>query len=361
MNKLQIAINYDNASSSYPIFIADGLLSSFSDLFPLDSYSKVVICFDQAVGGSWLDPLLRGIKRPAEQIKLIASEEQKTLQQAEKIWQQLLDYQCDRRSLVLNLGGGIIGDLAGFAASTYMRGLDFVQIPTTLLAQVDASVGGKLAVNFSGLKNLVGCFNQPRAVVIDVDTLSTLPKREISAGFAEVVKHSLIADQAYAVELKDLNLASISKEQWIAIITRSCEIKAKIVEADEREASIRKVLNFGHTVGHAVESLLLEKNEHLLHGEAVALGMIVESHIALQKGLISQPEYSDITALLAAFDLPLRLPAPISVEQLIDRILFDKKNVAGQINWTLIKGIGSACFDQEASTEQVRLALAEIM
>jgi 3-dehydroquinate synthase len=255
---------------------------------------------------------------------------------------------CDKQSLVVNLGGGVIGDMGGFAASTYMRGVDYLNIPTTLLAQVDASIGGKTGIDFAGIKNLIGTFHQPVAVVIDTQTLATLPKREFLSGFAEIIKHGLIRDKKYYQEVTKKHPLKLSQDELVDIIARSCKIKAEIVESDPRESAYRKLLNFGHTIGHAIESLSLESCAPFLHGEAVSIGMLVEAKISQLDGMLSLPELQRIHQGLIKTDLPVYL-TNIEIAKILKKVQSDKKNEKGKVNFTLLQKIGKAVYNQNVS------------
>lgn len=360
MKQVEISLGSCGHSIGYSILIGSGLLRRLSQLLPLDDYSKLVICVDKNVAKDWVAPLLEGIGSEVDQIEIIAEESEKSIDQAKIIWERLLNCRADRHTLLLNLGGGLTGDLAGFVASTFMRGIDFIQLPTTLLAQVDASVGGKVAVNFCNLKNIVGCFNQPRAVVIDTETLTTLAPRQISSGFAEIIKHGLIADHDYFNFISMLKLNQIEDQKWQEIIAKSCQIKASIVANDEREGGVRKILNFGHTIGHAVESILINNGSYVLHGEAVAIGIVAESHISMQQGLIGEEDFDLILSVLLAFDLPIKLIERIETTDLLKQMQFDKKNIAGEVKWSLLDGIGRARFNQSVSSQQLKAAISFI-
>ena len=244
-----------------------GYFSQIADWVAERSYSRVFILTDQNVAPHWLGKLKRGALQDAREIIIKPGESEKNLGTLQQIWQALLDGGCDRKSLLINLGGGVIGDMGGFAASTFMRGICFVQVPTTLLSQVDASVGGKVGVNFSSIKNLLGAFEQPDAAFIDLNTLSTLPTREYHSGFAEIVKHGLVFDRSYYQELQPLTTPLSSKE-LASVVSHSCQIKSQVVEQDTRESGLRKILNFGHTVGHAIESLSHKTLSPYLHGRS---------------------------------------------------------------------------------------------
>ncbi len=269
-----------------------------------------------------------------------AGEEHKTLEQAARLYDRCVEARLDRGSPVVALGGGVIGDLAGFVAATYLRGLPFVQVPTTLLAQVDASVGGKVAVNHERAKNLIGAFHQPRLVLADVATLATLPPREFAAGMAEVIKHGVIADAEYFRFLEDEReaIAHLEEGALIRVVAGSCRIKASVVEADERESRLRMILNCGHTVGHAVEAVTGYRR--FLHGEAVAIGLVAAGRLALAVGAgWSEADQERLEALLRSFRLPVRIPG-LDVAELLAAMSLDKKSFRGHINWVLPAAIG---------------------
>ncbi|WP_424963461.1 3-dehydroquinate synthase [Ekhidna sp.] len=274
------------------------------------------------------------------QIEIQSGEQYKTLETCIKIWTQLTAIGCSRKSLLINLGGGVIGDMGGFAASTYKRGMPFINIPTTLLSQVDASIGGKLGVDFEGLKNHIGVFQNPVCVIINTAFLKTLPERELKSGFAEIIKHALIRD---AEQWEYLNRHSFEKINWNEIIPKSISIKSKVVQEDPFEADARKILNYGHTIGHALESHFLNSDTPLLHGEAIALGMILENEIAATVGLLSQGESAEINEFIrSVYNLNLQLP---NYEMLRSHLLQDKKNDAQGIRFSLLKKIGACAHD----------------
>lgn len=270
-------------------------------------------------------------------IKIQAGEITKTLESCQYIWRQLFDIQAGRRWCMINLGGGVIGDMGGFCASTFKRGIDFIQVPTTILSQVDASVGGKLGIDFYGVKNSIGIFQNPVAVWADPQFFETLPAREIRSGFAEMLKHALIADVGQWEEL--LQISELDKVDWANWITRSVSIKRAIVEEDPHEHSLRKALNFGHTIGHAVESYFLDTNQHLLHGEAIAIGMICEAWIAVQQLGLSEEELQEITSLLLWHYGHQTIPIE-AYGELISTMKQDKKNTDTRIAFSLLPAIG---------------------
>jgi len=257
------------------------------------------------------------------------------------VFDALLANKCDRKTTLVALGGGVIGDMTGFAAATYMRGVPFVQIPTTLLAQVDSSVGGKTGINHSAGKNLIGAFHQPLAVVADVDVLATLPQRELVAGLAEVIKYGAVADDEFLTWI-EANLPALlarDKAPLVQAVTRSCHIKATIVGADEREAGRRAILNFGHTFAHAIETGT--GHGTWLHGEAVGCGMVMAADLSARLGLIDADHSARIARIVAAAGLPMRAPS-LGVERYLNLMRMDKKAEAGHLRFVLLAGLGQA-------------------
>jgi len=268
-------------------------------------------------------------------------EEFKSLASMEKIYESLLKAKLDRKSALIGLGGGVIGDITGFAASTYMRGIDFIQVPTTLLAQVDSSVGGKTGVNHPLGKNMIGTFWQPRLVWVDTATLETLPRREFLSGLGEVIKYGVIWDKDFFsyLETNRDKLLKLDITALTHIIRRSCEIKAEVVSKDERESGLRAILNYGHTIGHAIETLTGYKR--YLHGESVAIGMHMEAKLSQKAGLISDKEVLRIKALIDSCELPTEIPHEIKINDLMEKMQIDKKTVAGQMHFVLPEKVGS--------------------
>jgi len=287
--------------------------------------------------------------------EITAGEIHKNLDTCQMVWQKMTDLNFDRKGIMLNLGGGVIGDMGGFIAGTYKRGIDFIQIPTTLLSQVDASVGSKLGIDFNGYKNHIGLFQNPVGVYIDPAFLKSLSDRELRSGFAEVIKHHLIADKGAWQKLK----VQKDSKQWdfAELIDHSVKIKAGIVEQDPFEQGARKALNFGHTIGHGIESHFLETDKPLLHGEAIAIGMLTESFIAFQRGLLTEEEFLEIENYLQA----VYQAYPFSsthFDAIYKRCLNDKKNINQQIMCTLLEGIGKFLVNQAIQREEVLAALA---
>ena len=284
-------------------------------------------------------------------------EQAKDWRTLERVFDQLLAARCGRDTVLVALGGGVVGDLAGFAAAIYQRGIPFIQVPTTLLAQVDSSVGGKTAINHPRGKNMVGAFHQPLAVISDTATLDTLPKRELRAGLAEVIKHGLILDRSFADWL-DHNLAALLARERSALahaVRRSCELKAQVVAADERETGLRAILNFGHTFGHAFEAGA--GYGEWLHGEAVAAGMVMAAELSARVGLLSRADAARVRALIARAGLPVAGPA-LSAERILELMQVDKKAVAGRIRFVLLNGIGAALVKGDVDERIVREVIA---
>jgi len=284
-------------------------------------------------------------------------EEYKSLAYAEKIYEALLKAKLDRKSALIALGGGVIGDITGYAASTYMRGIDFIQLPTTLLAQVDSSVGGKTGVNHPLGKNMIGTFWQPRFVSIDTATLGTLPRREYLSGLGEVIKYGVIWDKEFFVFLEKNRekILRLEPASLTHIIRRSCEIKSDVVSKDERESGLRAILNYGHTIGHAIETLTGYKK--YLHGEAVAIGMYMEAKLSHQLGLINNEEVLRIKALISFYELPSEMPGEIEISDLIETMQIDKKTVEGKIHVVLPEKVGSVSIHREITAEDIKRLL----
>ena len=321
----------------YSIWIGGNSLSKFD----ISTYSKVAILVDENTKRDCLYKLPK--IENAIIIEIKSGEEYKNISTCNFIWEQLTINNFDRNSLLINLGGGVIGDMGGFCAATYKRGLEFIHIPTTLLAMVDASVGGKLGIDFKGFKNQIGLFNNPKAVLISPEFLETLAESELKSGFAEVVKHALISDNSLWVKLNNTPYTDLD---WKDIIDTSVRIKNKIVLADPFEKGERKKLNFGHTFGHAIESYYLEKGTPISHGEAVFMGMILETEISN----LSETDKNEIkNYILSDFSLPYT-PKKSNLHKFL---INDKKNQNGKINFTLLSGIGNCSFDNLFSPDEL--------
>lgn len=323
----------------------------------LSQYSQVAVIVDENTGALCY-PVIKDFLPEHHVIEIQSGEEQKHLGTCQIIWERMTALKFDRHAIVLNLGGGVIGDMGGFCAASYKRGIDFVQIPTTLLAQVDASVGGKLGIDFQGYKNHIGMFRIPNIVMISPVFLKTLPDRELRSGFAEVIKHALIRDKVHWQELIDSKFPNLS---WVDVIPHSVSIKDQVVVEDPTEKNVRKILNFGHTIGHAVETYYLDKGERrLLHGEAIAIGMIAEAYLAQEKGFIAADEYQQIEQYI------LQLFGKVSVSgdeisALLDNALQDKKNENGVILASLLDEVGKANFNQAITLQEIETALTHYM
>jgi 3-dehydroquinate synthase len=327
--------------SDNPRKTIDGVIARFQP-------DKVAVLVDENTRQYCL-PLLE-LSVPVIEIK--SGEQHKNIHTCTEVWKALTDFQFTRNSLLINLGGGVIGDLGGFAAATFKRGIRFVQMPTTLLSMVDASIGGKLGVDFNGLKNHIGVFQLPGSVIVWDGFLRTLSKRELRSGFAEMLKHGLISDAQYWNELKSHDFNS---GDWKNLIQKSVEIKGRVVEADPMEQGLRKILNFGHTIGHAIESALLETGDALLHGEAIAAGMVMEAHLSFQRGMLSQMELDGITDTVRKIFGGVKLPEG---EKLIALIQQDKKNRDGRLNFSLLAGIGKSEPDQPVNRTEIELSFS---
>jgi 3-dehydroquinate synthase len=337
------------------IVIGQGILDTLESLVPLSDYTARFILTDQNVYADWVKPLAERIG--ASVIQVPSGEQHKVLSSVEYVCRCLMKGRADRKALLINVGGGLIGDLGGFAASVYMRGIDFVQVPTTLLSQVDASVGGKTGVNLESVKNMIGAFQQPVAVLVDVNTLKTLPKRELLSGFAEILKHGIIADEAYFEWVVSSWQAGSETFDWVQCVEKSCHIKAAIVSADEKEAGARKLLNLGHTIGHAFEAASYKTESPLLHGEAIALGLVAEAHLAERTGIAAAGTCERISEAFKALGLPTSIEAHFVTEELMAYVHSDKKNLGDRILWSLPTRIGQAVIDAEVELELVEEAL----
>ncbi len=327
----------------YPIYIGAGILHHVGELCrPLGLSSKGVVITNPTVGRLYAEPILTAFAENGFTLDLLEvpdGEEHKSLEWVGHLYQRLLPLGLDRQSPLLALGGGVIGDLAGFVAATFLRGLPYIQVPTSLLAQVDSSIGGKVAVNLPEAKNIIGAFYQPRLVVSDVRLLQTLPLREFQAGLAEVVKYGVIADKTF-FEWLEGSLPDILRQEeevLIHLVRTSCQIKAKVVEVDERDAGLRAILNFGHTVGHAIEAATGYRQ--YTHGEAIAVGMVVAAQLSRHLGLCSPEVPQRIATILQRIGLPTQLS--IKPEFLMESMAYDKKIKDGMNYFVLTKELGS--------------------
>lgn len=318
------------------------------------AFSKIFILIDENTKSHCLPLLELYLPAACWLIQIKAGEVNKTLDTCQLIWQSLTDANADRQALMINLGGGVICDMGGFCARTYKRGIRFWNIPTTLLSQVDASVGGKLGVDFGVYKNHIGLFSEPDMVFVDSIFFNTLPEDEIVSGFAEMVKHGLIRDREMFYELLEQNITDINWQKWVP---RSIAIKQEVVGLDPTENGLRKILNFGHTIGHAIESYYLTKENALKHGEAIAIGMVAETYLSVYKGMLAKDDGDlIINYLLGIF--PQKEIDKIAISAITDLALQDKKNMNGKINAVLLGNIGEAVYDSEITEDDIRISLA---
>ena len=333
------------------IYFEDQNFGQLWNLLRQKQYSSYFYLVDENTNLHCLPIIEDALGLPAEKIKISSGEQYKNIFTCTDIWQFLLRKAADRNALLINLGGGVIGDMGGFCAATYKRGIDFVQIPTTLLSMVDASVGGKLGIDFGNVKNSVGVFRHPAATCIYDGFLKTLPFNELRSGFAEIIKHALITDKNYWEEIKKIEKLNAENIDWQRIIKKSTELKTFVVEQDPEENGLRKILNFGHTIGHALESLSLETEYPLLHGEAVAIGMLCEAFYSNKLHSLSDAELKEITDLIVIL-FPYRPLDFFNAEKFKTLLMNDKKNRGG-VSFSLLNGIGDAVFDAQVSKELI--------
>ena len=346
-----IQVNLDDRS--YPVVIGQNLMSCREHFTRFLQDKKILIVTNETVAPLYLKKLVLLLSTfdCVEPVILPDGEQYKTLVQMDSIFTSLLQQNLGRDTVLIALGGGVIGDMTGFAAASYQRGIDFIQIPTTLLAQVDSSVGGKTAVNHPLGKNMIGAFYQPKLVVVDTDCLSTLPAKEFSAGMAEVIKYGIVWDDEFFFWLENNveRLKSLNNEALVYAIGRCCQIKADIVAQDETEQGVRTLLNLGHTFGHAIEA---EMGYGVwLHGEAVAAGTVLAASTANKMGLIDESIVCRIRDLFDAFDLPVSPPDSMNFEQFIKHMRRDKKVLKGQVRLVLPEAIGQAGIYSEVGDE----------
>ncbi len=351
--------------SNYSIHIEGGSLSRIGNIIkgilPLSVNAEIVT--NDVVGnlyGNIVKNSLEANGIKSNIIEIPDGEEYKSLEWAGNIFDAFVEHKVNRNSAVIALGGGVIGDLAGFVAATFMRGIHFIQVPTTLVAQVDSSIGGKTAVNHPKAKNLIGVFYQPEYVLIDIDVLKSLPEREFRSGLAEVVKHGVIMDKEL-FEYMETNISKIlalDPQSIEQIVARSCKDKVTIIEQDEKEQNIRAILNYGHTIGHGIESVT--KYRTFRHGEAISIGMMVASRIAVNRGMLKEENLTRQSNLLKAFGLPTVFP-DLDVDNVINAVYLDKKiKEAGKLRFVLPKDIGEAIIIENIEENEVRRAIEEL-
>jgi len=335
-------LNVDLGERSYPIMMGCRLRNSASSLAPYIKGEQVLVVSNETIAPLYLEKLLANIDaRTLDTLVLPDGEEYKNTDTLNTIFDALLAQRHDRSTTLIALGGGVVGDITGFAAACYQRGVNFIQIPTTLLAQVDSSVGGKTAVNHPLGKNMIGAFHQPQCVLIDIETLQTLPEREYRAGLAEVIKYGLITDLDFFIWLEEHmpDLLARDNDAVLYAVERSCRLKAYVVSEDERESGLRAILNLGHTFGHAIETH--QGYGQWLHGEAVAVGMYMAADLSLRMGWLSNDDLSRVGRLLERAGLPI-VPPEITAEQFLTLMAVDKKALGGHIRLVLLKHLGKA-------------------
>ena len=355
LHTLQVDFGPATADRSYPIQIGRGLIADASTWQPLVEDRGVILVTDDHVGplyGEAVQAALTGASQLTE-VVLPAGESHKDMTSIQKILDAALAEKHERGSLFVALGGGVVGDMTGFAAACFLRGADFVQVPTTLLAQVDSSVGGKTGVNHAMGKNLIGAFHQPQQVVVDLDTLATLPAREYATGLAEVIKYGLIRDAEFFAWLID-NVEALKRQEEAALafaIERSCGIKAVVVAADEREGGVRAHLNFGHTFGHAIERI--QGYGDWLHGEAVAAGMVLASRLSVLRGTLDSEVVDQLTAFNQAVGLPVAPPAGVTTQAMLEAMGSDKKVSGGKVRYIVLSQLGEAVVAENVTDDDI--------
>ena len=351
-------VNIDLAERSYSVYIGSDILGNSHPAFVIAPGSTVLIVSNETIAPLYLDALVRSLAGAnVHSLILPDGESYKTVGHWTQIIDKLIDIRATRDATIFTLGGGVIGDMGGFAAASYMRGINFVQIPTSLLAQVDASVGGKTGFNHPQGKNLIGAFHQPKAVLVDIDTLKTLPEREFSAGLAEVVKIAAVRDAEFLDWLENNHAAIMARnsDAITSMIKRSIANKASVVAEDEREAGVRALLNFGHSFAHALETLT--DYHQFLHGEAVAIGMMVASRLSEIRGFCEDGFSDRLGKLLHSFKLPLDLPAELATDDILETMKLDKKVIAGTARLILVKAAGEGFIDSTSEKPQIVAAI----
>ncbi|WP_206081120.1 3-dehydroquinate synthase [Marinobacter orientalis] len=350
-------LTVDLGERTYPIVIGQGLLGSY-DLAPFVQGQQVMIVTNETVAPLYLESARACF--PGKQVDTVVlpdGEKYKDWQTLNRIFDGLLEKRHSRKTTLVALGGGVVGDMAGFAAASYQRGVPFIQMPTTLLSQVDSSVGGKTGINHPLGKNMIGAFHQPEVVLIDTDTLRTLPPREVSAGLAEVIKYGLIRDTDFLcwLEQEIASLVDLDPATLVEAIYRSCACKADVVALDERESGLRAILNLGHTFGHAIETFAGYGN--WLHGEAVGTGMMMAADLSLRQGMIREQERTRAVRIIERANLPARAPAGMTPDDFRRLMAVDKKNVDGSLRLVLLRALGDAVVTDQVDVSQLDATL----
>lgn len=361
MSLLMHTLHVDLGERSYPVYIGRDLLSDATLLSQHVASAQVVIVSNDTVAPLYVDRVKAalGPRQLITEVVLPDGEQYKTLATLSNIFDRVMADKHNRNTTFVAVGGGVVGDITGFAAASYQRGANFIQVPTTLLAQVDSSVGGKTGVNHPLGKNMIGAFYQPSAVLIDINTLHTLPMRELSAGLAEVVKYGLISDEPFYRWLQEHMPRLLAREEaaLAEAIERSCAIKAQVVAADEREGGVRAILNLGHTFGHAIETG--QGYGQWLHGEAVATGMLLALELSARRGWIAASEVSDFRELLLSMHLPVHTPPDLGEDAFLALMSRDKKVIDGRLRLVLLEAIGAARIVDDATEAELRELLQD--
>lgn len=349
-------------TNNYTIFFNEESFVYLQNLLQPEAYSKIFVLVDENTNEYCLPYFLANLPTEIEIeiIEIEAGEEHKNMYTCMDLWHTLIDLEADRKSILLNLGGGVVTDIGGFVASTFKRGIEFINIPTTLLAMVDASIGGKNGVDLGNLKNQIGVINEPKSVIVLSKFLETLPSNQMRSGLAEMLKHGLIYDKSYWNTLKNLN--DLNTDDLDVLIKQSIDIKIEIVSQDLNENGIRKALNFGHTLGHAIESYFLEfeENKQLLHGEAIAIGMILESHLSFQLNLISKEDFAEIKYIITDVFEKNQFEET-DIRNIVKLLVFDKKNEFGNVKFTLLNKIGESKINQTVDECMILLAFEDYL
>lgn len=347
-------------ANGYSVYFNNTIYVYLSETLLPEVYSKVFVLVDSKTSEHCLPDFLANLATevPLEIVEFEAGEHFKNIETCFEIWSALTELGADRKSIIINLGGGVVTDLGGFVASTYKRGIEYINVPTTLLAMVDASIGGKNGVDLGNLKNQIGTITTPKAVLIDTNFLATLSANEMRSGLAEMLKHGLIQNKEYWGNFK--NISSLNTDDLDSLIYESVEIKNDVVSQDPTENGIRKALNFGHTLGHAIESYFLDNDEKtpLLHGEAIAVGMVLESYLSLQKELISNEEYFEIKSVILDMFETIEFSQK-DIEEIITLLIHDKKNEFGKVQFVLLDGIGNIKINQFVSNNLIYKAFED--
>jgi len=358
MKKIELKLD----SSSYSVIIGSGLLEQAGRYLRESGYSnKVAVITDNRVRNRYSRVLRHSLLSRGLQVSVLsvpAGEEQKSLETAGVLYNRLSEVKAERTTPIVALGGGVIGDLAGFVAATYLRGVPLIQMPTTLLSQVDSSIGGKVAVNHEQLKNNIGAFYQPKLVLSDTNTLKSLTAKQIRDGLAEIIKYGVIRDKELFAYLEENieKVKSLDAKSLEYVISRSVRNKADVVEKDERDSGLRNILNYGHTIGHAVETV---SDFKVSHGEAVAVGMLAAARISRKMGILGETELARLEKLIKMAGLPLKIPS-LNIEKMIEAMKHDKKILQGKVRFVLAKSIGEVFISQDVSASMIKKMLVEL-